>query len=416
MARKNANKVLTSGVVTMSSHVPAQPTPARAVVTNSKDYIPFGSDNMFPQALAELNRKSPVQRSILRNKTIYISGKGFSTEVDALAEYVKRVNPREKLRQVWKKVASDKCSFGNAYIEVVTDARRTFMNLFHKDATKGRVHIDTKHIIFHPNWRDYNRTKDKAKTLPIYPDFEQIDGQLRSVIHIKDYEPEFSHYGLPQSIAAMDAAGIAYKTNKWNLSRLDNSFQSSGMLLVEGQMSVDDARDLKQQFKAEFTGEGNQGKVMFIAKNLGGNTSTQFTPFTSGTEGDWMNLHKQSTDELIIAHNWFPSLSGIATAGALGNTQQIRNEYQIALNTVIAEEQDTLLEVFGMVIENELNIETEDLSVNNSAPINIIDLLTADRYTKIWEARKIAGLDFDPDDAEQAPYLRLPTEANTNQS
>ena len=52
------------------------------------------------------------------------------------------------------------------------------------------------------------------------------------MIHYKDYEPTFEHYGVPPYIAGFNVSAIAYKTDKWNISRLDNSFQLSGVTTV----------------------------------------------------------------------------------------------------------------------------------------------------------------------------------------
>jgi len=46
----------------------------------------------------------------------------------------------------------------------------------------------------------------------------------------------FEHYGLPSYIAGMNVSAIAYKTDRWNISRLDNSFQLSGVMVLDGEV------------------------------------------------------------------------------------------------------------------------------------------------------------------------------------
>ncbi len=41
------------------------------------DYIPFGSDNLFPQALALFSRLSPNHRGVLTSKERYFQGDGI---------------------------------------------------------------------------------------------------------------------------------------------------------------------------------------------------------------------------------------------------------------------------------------------------------------------------------------------------
>ena len=76
---------------------------------NPRDYVSFGADNLFPQGLSILNRRSSTHRSILNNKVIYSLGRGFITEGNApLEAFIKQVNNnRESLRKVLKKIFSD---------------------------------------------------------------------------------------------------------------------------------------------------------------------------------------------------------------------------------------------------------------------------------------------------------------------
>ncbi len=364
----------------------------------------FGADNLWPQAVAYLNRKSNVHRGIINKKTLYITGKGFSTENKELENYVKSVNADgEHLREVFRKLNFDDQSCGNAYLEIVTNRKGQFLNLYHHDYTTCRLgnKKDLGYILLHSDWAKVERTKDKIKKVPLYPAFEDTegDGNLRSMIHFKDYEPEFVDYGLPQWIAGMGVSSIAYKTDKWNISRLDNNFNSSGVLMVEGEFESDtEAQELKESFKKEFTGEGNTGKIMFIAKNPGGE-NTEFISFNSGTDADWSNLHNQSTNDLVIAHGWYRALSGIADNTGF-DTDRILNEYNIALQEVILDRQEYFMGPIRKVISEFTGIDTDDLEVINKPPV-----MAKPDYMKVWEARKADGLEYDEEDPAQQVYL-----------
>ena len=43
----------------------------------------------------------------------------------------------------------------------------------------------------------------------------------------------FNHYGVPKYIAGMGVSAIAYKTDKWNIARLENSFKLSGVMMID---------------------------------------------------------------------------------------------------------------------------------------------------------------------------------------
>ena len=88
---------------------------------DGKIYQKFGSDNLFPQAIASLTRKSPIHRGVLNYKRVFIGGKGFNFDEgnQQLEAVIKRANTRESLSQVLKKIILDKSEFGNGFMENV---------------------------------------------------------------------------------------------------------------------------------------------------------------------------------------------------------------------------------------------------------------------------------------------------------
>jgi hypothetical protein len=389
--------------------VPSVPVEKTVVDYNYEKFQQFGSDNLFPQHLAAINRQSPVHAGVLNNKTLYTIGKGFDPDL------LPQVNPNESLRAVASKLVGDYWGFGNAYIEIVTTKGGKWVNLYHTDSTKCRVTYEGNGIIVHPKWADYASRNDKAVFLPYWPNFDEardINGKeipeyggfLRSVYHYKDYSPEFSFYGIPGWISALNAAGIAYKTDKWNLSRLDNSFKTSGVLLLNGNVGEDEAKKMLDEFQSKMVGEGTQGKILFVIKQLGQDGSVSFTELGKQEEGDWIKLHEQSGSDIITAHNWFRSLSGIADNTGF-DTKRILNEYEVAMNTVIAEMQKFILEPI-VAIYKRFGKDISKMQFINSPPVSIMGLLDPERYVRIWEARKMAGMDFDENDEDQKKFMK----------
>jgi hypothetical protein len=375
---------------------PASPTSGAA---SGADYWRWGDDNMLPAALAQMSRRSTTHRRIINDKADYISGKGFSFDpsIEMLARLVDRANGEgQSLREVFNRLAFDKALFGNAFLEVVTDPGRTFLSLHHQDASRCRASKDGG-VLLHHDWTRYRPAE--AVRLPLYPAFEETGGLLRAMIHYKDYEPMFGHYGVPSYIAGMGVTEIAYKTDRWNISRLDSSFQLSGVLMIDG-VANSEADAIRALDLAEKKFAGKPGQVMFMVTSGGkGEDGTRFIPISSSSEGDWRALHDQATGDIVVAHSWFRSLSGL-DYGAGFNAERILHEYEIALNTVILGEQAELLEPVRRVIEFVLGVDGASLQVVNRPPTKAKPL-----YMKVWEARKADGLDYDETDPAQQALL-----------
>ena len=366
----------------------------------SNEFWRWGTDNNMPEALALLSRRSTAHRRIINDKADYISGKGFNYDcsVPLLDNIVKRANGEdETLRQVMNKLAFDKSLFGNAFLEIVTDEQHSFLSLYHQDATHCRVAKDSQHILLHHDWGHFRASE--ALSLPLYPLFEkQSDGPLRSIFHYKDYEPMFEHYGVPQYIAGMNVSAIAYKTDRWNIARLDNSFQLSGVMMIDNAVdSESEASELARLAEQRFAGK--PGQVMFIIRDESSDDNSRFIPIESQNDGDWKELHDQATSDIVVAHSWFRSLSGLDYSTGF-SAERILHEYEVALNTVILSEQSEILEPILYAISHIMQIDCSSLEVINRPPTRSKPI-----YMKVWEARKADGLEYDENDERQQLYL-----------
>ncbi len=366
----------------------------------SDSYWRWGDDNLFPIALAQMSRRSTIHRRIINDKADYIAGKGvaFDRSLTRTAQFVESVNgSSETLRQLLYKLSFDKALFGNAFLEVVTDANSSFLSLYHHDASHCRVSKSEGHILLHSAWQSFSAKE--AVELPIYPIFEtQDDGTIRSMIHYKDYEPTFQHYGVPPYVAGMNVSAIAYKTDMWNISRLENSFQMSGVMLLDD--AVDSEAEAERVIKsAQEKFGGKPGQVLFVVKDGSESDNSRFIPITSTSDGDWTDLHDQATTDIVVAHSWFRALSGLDYSASF-SSDRILHEYEVALNTIILSEQDELMEPIKIVMEQILREPTESLMIINRPPSQ-----TKPEYMRVWEARKADGYEYDSSDPEQQIFL-----------
>ncbi|MEE1168336.1 MAG: phage portal protein [Alistipes sp.] len=402
----SCEKIVTRIAATRNRTEPLMGSVSGSALSNDKVWL-WGDDNMLPYALSIMARRSVTHRRIINDKADYIAGKGitFSEEIPLLGDIVRHANGSgETLRSVIARLALDEAMFGNAFMEVVTDESHSFLSFYHVDASTCRLARDSQHVVMHHDWRQYRSSE--ATTLPLFPQFEQqADGTLRSIVHYKDYEPMFSHYGVAPYIAGLSAAAILYKTDRWNLSRLDNSFQLSGVMMLDSAVDSEEEADRLVRM-AEERFSGNPGQVLFVLRDGKEGDSSRFIPIDTSSDGDWNALHNQSESDLVVAHSWFRSLSGLDYSSGF-STDRIIHEYEVALNTVILSEQEQLLEPIREIISMVLGIDASSLEIINRPPTRSKPL-----YMRVWEARKADGLDYDESDPEQQLFLAQITKYN----
>lgn len=357
-----------------------------------EDFVPFGKDNLFPQYLAELKRQSSTHRSVLAQKTTFTTGGGFKTSNESLSNYIQDVNANgESLKDIFKRLADDYYSYGNAYLEGVV--YEGGVNLYHKDASTARMSKDKKSVLFNPDWSNYTKNKDKTQKIPVYPNISRS----RFIIHYKDYESTFNFYGLPDYVAALEHIAIDFEIGKFNHTSFKNGFSPSAIVTVNGDFGEAEAEKFVETAKDTLTGSGNNSKILFLVKNGEDSRGTDVQIISNKEDGDFLDLQKLTDQNIITAHRWQPALSGIVSSGKMNNTgSEIRIAYDLAMSTVIRDTTNILLDPIKKVLNAELGIDTDDLMVVYEPPISFLADIDPKQVLTINEQREMLHKDFKP--------------------
>ena len=357
-----------------------------------EDFVPFGKDNLFPQYLAELKRQSSTHRSVLAQKTTFTTGGGFKTSNESLSAYIQDVNANgESLKDIFKRLADDYYSYGNAYLEGVV--YEGGVNLYHKDASTARMSKDKKSVLFNPDWANYTKNKDKTQKIPVYPNISRS----RFIIHYKDYESTFNFYGLPDYVAALEHIAIDFEIGKFNHTSFKNGFSPSAIVTVNGDFGEAEAEKFVETAKETLTGSGNNSKILFLVKNGEDSRGTDVQVISNKEDGDFLDLQKLTDQNIITSHRWQPALSGIVSSGKMNNTgSEIRIAYDLAMSTVIRDTTNILLDPIKKVLNAELGIDTDDLMVVYEPPISFLADIDPKQVLTINEQREMLHKDFKP--------------------
>lgn len=379
-------------------------------------FAPFGEDNLLPSYLMHLAREVPIHRAILNSKTNYVSGQGIQSSNAVLKDFIMNPNNSgEHLFALIRRVIFDYMTFGNAFIEVITDGAGSFVSVFHHDASKVRIDLANRNALLHPDWSAYKSKDDKDMIkISLFPEYQPIGGVEKKVrygrqterlyhcmYHFKDYEPEFYYYGLPSYYAGLRNVLISLLTSIWNQKRLQNAFAADGLLVIPGVNNEEDAKTLDAEFSKlkGSLGEKSGNIVIQYLEDAQPGTPLQeakFIKFPIENEGNWLELIKAIDMALITIHGWFKSLTPYSDEKAGFDTKRIVNEWEIAQNTVIAPLQEFFISGFRKIFAG-TKIQFNDFEFVNQPPVERIN-----PFKFVWEVRRDSGLDYDRKDPNQA--------------
>ena len=370
------------------------------------DWVAFfqDSDNLYINDLAKRARRSSTHSSIINQKITFIKGKEFTFKVDGenvdynelpedFKEWCNEVNPEgASLYDVFSEWVQSFVITGNYYPHIKKSGDYTA--LYSEDATTVRKSKDTKTAYLSNFWRDIKLSNMPSSEYPV-TQIPFYGGKVRNeyLIHGMRNYPEFNYYGLPDYVGALDWIDIEYRMSKYNIDKFDNGFFPSVLIQMFGE--VPDGMNAQQyvdRIKDKFTGEANNDK--FLVELLDSpEQAASIKEFERERDGEFLELSQLAVKNIITAHRFTPSLAGLETAGKLGSSQQIKDEFDKFINSVaIPDYQEPMLNVLNKIIKRETKWNNIEIGILNVSPVGNSDRVDLNGVITINEARKLLGL------------------------
>lgn len=364
-------------------------------------WMPFfvASENVYPNDLALRARRSPTHGAILKSKHVLTKGKGFLYFKDGKGytpstkeqDWLDLVNNKdESLYDVFDKYSKDYIMFGNAYLEEEKINKRT--NVYHRDATTVRVgKKDGKvYLSFDWRWIRLNPNVVEPYEVKAVNAFDSTKTQKRYIKHLKNYEPEFHFYGLPDHVGVLNWADIEYRIAAYNITRFDNGFFPSMYIALFGEETGGDTgTDYAEKVVTHFTGEGNNSKL-FAEVLDSPELAAKIHEFSTVREGEFIELQRLAVESLISGHRWHASLAGLKIAGSLGDNEEVKVAFEIAMASVIIPDyQNPILKVFNRTIKDAGFDFT--IGIQRTNPTSLITEINPEKIITVKEAREQAG-------------------------
>lgn len=362
--------------------------------------------NTFPNDVAKKTLKSGTNSGIINSKKTLTVGNGLKYLLDGEEyepeekelEYIDELNADGvSLEELYEKCALDWIMLGATYVEGVRMKGQVFY--FHHDITTIRLGKKTEKgqkVYISPDWEDIGVSrvldayqKPRMKVLDMYNGKET---QKNFIIKITRTFPSLSYYGTPDYIASIISGwvDINYRIGKFNIDDLDNGLMPSALIQMFGEPPEGKTpKEYMEEFVGNFTGESKNGKV--VAQLLDSPEQAAVIQILDKVQqGHFEVLDKMADQQLITAHGWYRSLTGLAESGSLGNNQQIRNEFDLAMNMkVIPDYRRPLNRFFNKLLKIAgFNFQ---VGVINLAPLSLSNDLELNKCLTINEGREVLG-------------------------
>ena len=350
----------------------------------NKEWIEFGSNNLYPQYLLELYNGSSINNAVIKGVSAMIYGEGIDAtdrnEGDQKKEEWLALNSllHSSSKDILKCLSFDLKLFGMCYINTIWNKPRTkIVELVHIPAQymrSGKVdsYGSVREYFYSSDWSNTRKNKPRS-----YKAFDSEDRtQASQVLCIKDYSPGTYYYATPDYQGSTSYIQLDMEIAQFHLSNIKSGmFPSMAINMANGIPTREERVKIERQINAKFGGSGNAGKIL-LTFNDGRDTCPEIVPVdNNGNSEKYQFLSTETTRKILTGHRvTSPLLFGVKGDGSGfgNNADELRDSYSLFTNTVIKPFQNTLLDGLQSILRvNDIHL---DLFFKTLKPADFIDL------------------------------------------
>jgi PBSX family phage portal protein len=313
--------------------------------------------------------------SIKSDTALEKARKRFLREKRKMHEWLDNLNPSEEFSEILLRVYLDYESTGNGYLEVGRDINGEIGYIGHVHSTTvrvravrdGFVQIVGNKATFFRNFGD-TTTKDPVGG----------DPRPNELIHIKNYSPTSTFYGIPNIVAAKNAVAGAEFAARYNLDYFENKAVPRYIITIKGGHLSEPAERKLLEFLEGMKGMAGNHRSVYIP--IPEDTESSKSEFKmheveNGIQDSSFNNYRRSTRDEVLAVNGVPITKvSVAEGVALAIARDADKTFS---EQVVKPMQSLLAKKINRIIKE----VTDALLIK----FNEISLTDSDTQSKIWE-------------------------------
>lgn len=299
---------------------------------NVNGYVPFGSDNLYPQLLNQMYYTSPLHGAIINFKINATIGGGFEIVTDKssakdklMVATFEKVNGFNKLV---KQITADVIIHNRVTLLLHFNDKKELIKIKGLGPETVRKSEDGSRYFWSSDWSRYIMQKEYKPYSPLCDD----------KIQLWEWQDNFAGqdvYALPSYSSALNWCFLDGDQSFLHKANIQNSiFASMIISLPKNFQSNDEAQKYIEHFRNN-TGAENAGKVILLANDSKDDMPEITVPATSQNDKLFLQTDKSIKDNICFAHEINPSIMGIKVAGSLGNAQELEMSYAIFEKNVV---------------------------------------------------------------------------------
>jgi phage portal protein BeeE len=332
----------------------------------NEPFVRWGLDNMEIERWYIYTDFSPIHHGCIQSIVNNAAGRGLTENFS--------INGKEKINDVLKQAFFEFAVTGNLFLEIIWKKQRSEgISGFHIIPAKylragqpedAELYSDTWYYCHDwLNWR-------KAGIVE-FKEFDPNNFTDRQIIHIKNYQPGYMFYGVPDYLSAMLDIRLSRAISQFNLSQINVGASPSLFIHfpVDAPDSQNEQENLLARLEERYTGAENAGRIIVSWGSDSKPEITQIQP--SIQQGGFSEIFALVRENILAAHQIVDgSIIGLPSpTGFNSSAEQLETTYKLFMNTTVKPMQDFVLGQLQDVIQLMYPNEEINLVIEQNQPL-----------------------------------------------
>jgi len=374
---------------------------------NSKGFVNYGDDNLFPQYLIDLFHSSSTHNALTTTIATMVFGEGFdATTLDGRIAF-DQWNLNDELR----KACVDFQIQGGFALEVNWSLdRTTIANVSHlpfENIRSGFVNEDEK-VDYYYYSKDWSSKKEEVDEICTFDPERKLDHPTQ-ILYVKPFSPGSFYYPKPCYTGSIDYIELDKEIGKYHINNIKNGMSPSFSIHFKNGIPPQEERNrIRMDIERQMSGASNAGKFI-VTYSDDPERKPDFEPFQlSDAHNQYQFLSEEVTAKIMVGHRVTnPQMFGVAVPGKLGGGGELAESAELFEQNVVRpnrriveETVQTLLRAAGLD-SAVLELSSQEDEVNLDASWEHLDALGED-ISDDWELIDESPVDYETEAVKDA--------------
>ena len=374
---------------------------------NSKGFVNYGDDNLFPQYLIDLFHSSSTHNALTTTIATMVFGEGFdATTLDGRIAF-DQWNLNDELR----KACVDFQIQGGFALEVNWSLdRTTIANVSHlpfENIRSGFVNEDEK-VDYYYYSKDWSKKTEEVEEICTFDPERKLDHPTQ-ILYVKPFSPGSFYYPKPCYTGSIDYIELDKEIGKYHINNIKNGMSPSFSIHFKNGIPPQEERNrIRMDIERQMSGASNAGKFI-VTYSDDPERKPDFEPFQlSDAHNQYQFLSEEVTAKIMVGHRVTnPQMFGVAVPGKLGGGGELAESAELFEQNVVRpnrriveETVQTLLRAAGLD-SAVLELSSQEDEVNLDASWEHLDALGEDMSDE-WELIDESPVDYETEAVKDA--------------